>query len=75
MDWNKLWIEKLLYPAMEWKNGNRIRAYTRELIASEQAGREQLFARQREKLRAFLRNCVENVPAYATISGGYCRKK
>lgn len=65
MDINKLMIEKLLYPAMEWKNGNRIRANTRELIASERAGREALLERQREKLKAFLRNCIETVPAYA----------
>ena len=67
MDLNKILIEHLLYPAMELKNGNRTRQYTKELLASEKLSLEELKALQRQRLKELLLHCKRTVPAYAAL--------
>lgn len=67
MDLVKIWIEHLLYPLMERKNGNKIRAYIKKLQGSQSLSKEDLHALQTEKLAALLKCCKESVPAYADI--------
>ena len=67
MDFVKFGIEHIVYPLMEKKNGNKIRAYTKELQKTQSLTREDLHALQTEKLKKLLACCKENVPAYADI--------
>ena len=57
MDIIKFGIEKILYPLMEKRKGNRIRSNTALLLAGDTEPAE-------DKLRALLYHCVEHVPAY-----------
>ncbi len=67
MDIVKVFIESILYPAMEVKNGNRTRRYTKELIETQSYNSGELHSLQREKLIKLLNNCLHNVPAYKDI--------
>lgn len=64
MDWNKWFIDKMLYPAMSILKGNRIIQYRSELLKTQFFSYEELRALQEEKLRQLLSDCIENVPAY-----------
>ena len=64
MDPVKIFIEKLLYPVMEKKNGNRTRAHIRELRESCSHSPRQLKEEQKAALTRLLLHCVRNVPAY-----------
>ncbi len=68
MDFVKFGIEHVVYPLMERKNGNKIRAYIKELQGSQSLSKEDLHALQTEKLRKLLTCCKESVPAYADIT-------
>ncbi len=67
MDLVKFWIEHLVYPLMERKNGNKIRAYIKELQGTQSLSAEDLHKLQTEKLAKLLKCCKESVPAYADI--------
>ncbi|WP_353095570.1 phenylacetate--CoA ligase family protein [Tissierella praeacuta] len=64
MDMVKPFIEKILYPVMEKKNGNRIRENIEELLKSEKLDSTRLKKLQEDKLRKLLMECIENIPAY-----------
>ena len=59
---HKAMIEHLLYPAMELRKGNRVRAKTAALQASATA--PDLADKQRELLQSLLLDCIRHVPAY-----------
>ena len=59
---HKAMIEHLLYPAMELRKGNRVRAKTAALQASASAS--DLADKQRELLQSLLLDCIRHVPAY-----------
>lgn len=59
---HKAMIEHLLYPAMELRKGNRVRAKTAALQASASA--PNLADKQRELLQSLLLDCIRHVPAY-----------
>lgn len=64
MDFIKPWIEGIVYPLMEIKNGNRIRQYLADLKTTQNYTKSQLIQLQRDKLTSLLLDCAENVPAY-----------
>lgn len=64
MDLDKIFIEKALYPAMEKLRGNKIRAYEKELLQSQNLPSEDLHDLQAQKLRKLLLTCLQSVPAY-----------
>ena len=64
MDIIKFGIEKILYPLMEAKRGNHVRANTKVLLASERLSLHDLKSLREERLRRLLLHCVEHVPAY-----------
>ena len=64
MDPIKKMIESMLYPYMEKRKGNRIRANTAELLQSQFASAEELRSLQERKLRGLLLRCSATVPAY-----------
>lgn len=68
MDFTKLFIENLLYPAMEYKKGNRVREKTKKLISMEKLSREERDEYRLKKLKELLKICINNVPAYENIS-------
>lgn len=63
MNAGKVFIEQVVYPAMEKLKGNKIRSYLQELKLS-QFSRQMIEELQRERLRKLLKHCIENVPAY-----------
>ena len=67
MDVLKTGIERVLYPYMENRKGNRIRSFTQQLQNSEKLSAGQLQALQRDRLAAYLQHCRENVPAYSGL--------
>ncbi|MEW6448320.1 MAG: hypothetical protein AB1426_09565 [Bacillota bacterium] len=60
----KVFIEQIVYPAMEKLKGNKIRSYIQELKLSQEFTRQMIEELKRERLRKLLKHCVENVPAY-----------
>lgn len=64
MDIIKPFIEKMLYPVMEKKNGNRIRQNIKELQLTQNLDPAGIRKLQEEKLKKLLIECVTNVPAY-----------
>lgn len=64
MNAGKVFIEQIVYPAMEKLKGNKIRSYIQELKLSQEFTRQMLDELQRERLRKLLKHCIENVPAY-----------
>ena len=64
MDLIKFAIEKFLYPLMEARRGNQVRANLRWLQDSERRPAHELKSLREEKLRRLLLHCVEHVPAY-----------
>lgn len=64
MDIDKIFIEKILFPAMEIKNGNKIRKYCKGMKSSQYLSRDQLLKLQNEKLKKLLLTCIKNVKAY-----------
>ncbi|MTI66357.1 MAG: phenylacetate--CoA ligase family protein [Firmicutes bacterium] len=64
MNFNKHFIEKMVYPLMEKKNGNKIREYLKKLKSTERYNKEKLKETQNEKLKKLLTHCIKNVPAY-----------
>ena len=58
MDIIKFGIEKILYPLMEAKRGNHVRANTKVLLASERLSLHDLKSRREERLRRLLLHCV-----------------
>lgn len=67
MSVNKFFIEKLLYPAMEWKKGNRIRVYLQEMEQTQYAAPEVLRALRAARLKTLLHTCAAGVPAYQSL--------
>ena len=67
MSVNKFFIEKLLYPAMEYGKGNRIRAYLREMKQTQYASLETLHILRETRLKRLLHACVAGVPAYQNL--------
>lgn len=67
MNLNKLFIEKMLYPEMEKRKGNKTREYTKELISNERKDISYIQRIQQDKLRKLLKHCLENVPAYKNL--------
>ncbi len=68
MDFNKLFIEQALFPAMELLKGNRIRPYLKELTRSASLAPEALAALQKERLKTLLLHCIDHVPAYRDLA-------
>lgn len=68
MDIVKGFIEKVLYPLMEKKKGNKVRTYIEELRDSQGLPNEELHEIQEEKLKMLLLESIENVPAYKPYS-------
>lgn len=68
MDFVKFGIEHIVYPLMERKNGNKIRAYIKELKSTQSLSASALRELQTEKLGKLLQYCKETVPAYAEIT-------
>ena len=64
MDLRKSFIEGLLYPLMEKKRGNHVRAYLQDLLASEKTSAADQHKAQQERLKELLLTCIKNVPAY-----------
>ena len=58
MDIIKFGIEKILYPLMEAKRGNHVRANTKVLLASERLSLHDLKSLREERLRRLLLHCV-----------------
>ena len=54
MDIIKFGIEKILYPLMEAKRGNHVRANTKVLLASERLSLHDLKSLREERLRRLL---------------------
>ncbi len=69
MDLIKAGIERVLYPLMEKRKGNRIRPYLRELLASERLAPEEVESLRKEKLSRLLVKCAETVSAYSALKG------
>lgn len=67
MDIIKPWIEGIVYPLMEVKNGNCIRKYLKALKSSQGYTKGQLIQLQRDKLTSLLLHCIKNVPAYQSL--------
>jgi len=67
MDVVKFMIEHALYPAMEKRRGNKVRAYTDELLKTQYLGFEEMDALRNSKLKALLLHAVKHVPAYMEI--------
>ncbi len=67
MDITKLFIEKILYPAMEYKKGNRVREKTEMLAKMENVSREERQKYVEEKLSILLNTCLKNVAAYKDV--------
>lgn len=63
----KYMIEHALYPAMERRRGNQIRAKLRALQAAEHTPPDAIRAQQAERLRALLLHCARQVPAYRSL--------
>lgn len=68
MNLTGLFIKYLIYPYMEHRRGNRIRAYLAEMLADEKLPPGAIRELQDAKLRRLLLHCVENVPAYRDFS-------
>lgn len=68
MDIVKIFIEGILYPAMERKKGNKTREYISELKATQDLSESQLYEMQKDKLEKLLLECVRKVPAYKSYS-------
>jgi phenylacetate-CoA ligase len=68
MDLVKPFIEKVLYPLMESKKGNKIRQNTEELKKSQGLPQNELLNLQKEKLKKLLLECIESVPAYQSYA-------
>lgn len=64
MGFNKIFIDKLVYPYMEKHKANKIRQYIRELKHSDKLSSQQIYKLQRGKLKKLLLHCIDNVPAY-----------
>ena len=64
MDIVKIFIEGILYPAMEKKKGNKTREYISELKATQDLSDSELYEMQKNKLENLLLECVRKVPAY-----------
>lgn len=67
MPMQKMLIEKLLYPAMERKKGNRIRTCLREMEQTQYAAPEALRALREARLKTLLHACAAGVPAYQCL--------
>lgn len=67
MDIVKLAIERVLYPLMEKRKGNRVRANIRELQASERLPPDSMDNLRVEKLTRLLHVCADKVPAFADL--------
>ncbi len=68
MDLTKTFINHVVYPGMEMKNGNQIRAFTKELIATQGQSEAERRELVRERLRLLLLHCAKTVPAYAFLN-------
>ncbi|NMA94263.1 MAG: phenylacetate--CoA ligase family protein [Clostridiales bacterium] len=64
MDYVKIFIERLLYPAMNLVRGNRTLEYLQKMKKTQYASRAELLSFQEGKLSALLLDCVKNVPYY-----------
>lgn len=63
-DFDKFFIEHLLYPIMKWKNRNQTMKYIAEMKETQHLSREEMSNLQMNKLKKLLTDAVENVPAY-----------
>lgn len=68
MNFKKLYIEKVVYPAMNILQDSRVTRYTKELQATETMPMEQRTAQLRQKLSELLLLCRSEVPVYAGLS-------
>jgi len=64
MDLCSVFINKILFPAMERFKGNHIRQYVNELAESENLSYSELNTLHVDKLRELLLHAIDNVPAY-----------
>ncbi len=63
----KYLIEHVLYPAMEHKKGNHVRAYLAEMKTTQYLKEEELQKLRRERLCRLLLTCIHDVPAYQSL--------
>lgn len=68
MDLQKHAIERILYPLMEIKSGNKTRRYLKELHRSAKLTSTELEGLQRQRLSKLLLSCVDRVEAYRDYS-------
>ena len=68
MDLKKLYIEKVVYPAMTLLQKNHVATYTKELQATENMDPVDRAVWQRQQMSELLLHCRENVPAYSDLS-------
>lgn len=74
MDINKLFIEKMLYPAMEKLKGNKIRLYVSDLVKTQSFSADELKKLQKDRLAELLYYCHDNVPAYRGLDPALIEK-
>jgi len=67
MDIIKPAIENILYPVMEKRRGNHVRAITASLQSMERVSQNELLSLRENKLRCLLLHCVKYVPAYKPL--------
>ena len=67
MDLKKLYIEKAVYPAMTLLQQNRVTAYTKEYLLSQNMEPIERSAVLRQRLAELLFLCRDQVPAYADL--------
>ena len=63
----KLFIEHMLYPAMEKLKGNQIRMKLHYFQLNEYRSMESIESIQMKKLSDLLRHCIKHVPAYQSL--------
>lgn len=68
MNFKKLYIEKVVYPAMNILQDSRVTRYTKELQATEFMPRDQRMILLRQKLSELLYLCRSQVPIYGGLS-------
>lgn len=68
MNFRKLYIEKLVYPAMNVFQDSRVTRFTKELQESERMPADQQTAQLRQKLSELLLLCRSRVPVYRGLS-------
>ena len=60
-------IRNILWPYMEKKKGNKIRAYMSEMKKFQSLSKQEISRYQSERLKELLAHAIKNVPAYKDL--------